>query len=191
MKCMPRWSVLTIALVFASACMGTTETEQTSSESEGVQTEDSEPMNYGDDRRFDKLWDECDSGDADACDDLYWESPVGSEYESFALDHRVDTSSVDDADLDDVDVDDDMAEMAFVTTVRANVASLSQATDDQLLEVGYTACETIDAINPQNQQELVAAASAELSTVEEAEEYGFVFGAAATALCPEWEHLFE
>lgn len=40
---------------------------------------------YGSDQRFDKLYDQCGSGDREACETLYWESPVGSEYEAFAL----------------------------------------------------------------------------------------------------------
>ena len=39
---------------------------------------------YGDDPELDALWDACEAGDDVACDDLYWESPLGSEYESFA-----------------------------------------------------------------------------------------------------------
>lgn len=38
---------------------------------------------YGDDPYFDALWDSCESGDAQACDDLFQESPVDSEYEEF------------------------------------------------------------------------------------------------------------
>jgi hypothetical protein len=38
---------------------------------------------YGDDPTLDALWDACDEGDGQACDDLYWGSPVGSEYEAF------------------------------------------------------------------------------------------------------------
>ena len=40
---------------------------------------------YGDDPELDALWDACEAGDDVACDDLYWESPLGSEYESFGL----------------------------------------------------------------------------------------------------------
>lgn len=47
------------------------------------------PMVYGDDPYFDRLWDECEAGDYDACDELYWESPIGSDYEQYGLD-RID-----------------------------------------------------------------------------------------------------
>ena len=40
---------------------------------------------YGDDEALDALWDACEGGDPDACDDLYWTSPVGSAYEEFGL----------------------------------------------------------------------------------------------------------
>lgn len=38
---------------------------------------------YGDDPELDALWDACAAGDEVACDDLYWASPIGSEYEEF------------------------------------------------------------------------------------------------------------
>lgn len=38
---------------------------------------------YGDDADLDLLWDRCDAGNMRACDNLYAESPVGSEYEEF------------------------------------------------------------------------------------------------------------
>ncbi len=41
---------------------------------------------YGDDPELDALWDACDAGDDDACDELFWSSPVGSAYESFGRD---------------------------------------------------------------------------------------------------------
>lgn len=41
---------------------------------------------YGDDLKLDDLWDACDAGDDDACDELFWSSPVGSAYESFGRD---------------------------------------------------------------------------------------------------------
>ena len=40
---------------------------------------------YGDDPRLDSLYDSCAAGDMVACDDLYWESPIDSDYEAFAL----------------------------------------------------------------------------------------------------------
>ncbi len=46
----------------------------------------SEPFTYGDDAEFDALWDACDDGDAEACSDLFWNSPLDSAYEAFGLD---------------------------------------------------------------------------------------------------------
>lgn len=40
---------------------------------------------YGDDPALDALWDGCAAGDAAACGELYLSSPLGSEYEAFAL----------------------------------------------------------------------------------------------------------
>ena len=38
---------------------------------------------YGDDADLDALWDACEAEDWEACDDLYWDSPINSEYEEF------------------------------------------------------------------------------------------------------------
>jgi hypothetical protein len=38
---------------------------------------------YGDNAHFDELWDECEAGDGGSCDELFWQSPSGSEYEDF------------------------------------------------------------------------------------------------------------
>jgi hypothetical protein len=42
---------------------------------------------YGSDARLDMLYDRCGKGDLVACDDLFWEGPLGSEYEAFAVEH--------------------------------------------------------------------------------------------------------
>jgi len=42
-----------------------------------------EPNAYGDDPALDELWDGCEAGDMQACDDLYLDSPFGSEYEAY------------------------------------------------------------------------------------------------------------
>lgn len=44
-----------------------------------------EPYAYGDDAELDALWDGCAAGVADDCDDLYWLSPIDSEYETYAV----------------------------------------------------------------------------------------------------------
>ncbi|MEM9714773.1 MAG: hypothetical protein AAGA17_21310 [Actinomycetota bacterium] len=38
---------------------------------------------YGDDPVLDVLWDDCENGDGQACDDLYFDAPIGSDYEFF------------------------------------------------------------------------------------------------------------
>jgi hypothetical protein len=45
--------------------------------------EPEEPGDLGDDPALDELTDGCFSGDLEACDDLYFESPLGSEYERY------------------------------------------------------------------------------------------------------------
>ena len=41
------------------------------------------PDTYGDDPFLDVLYDQCADGDLDACDELYFDAPTGSEYEAF------------------------------------------------------------------------------------------------------------
>jgi len=43
------------------------------------------PVTYGDDVRFDYLWEECELGDGRACDRLWSEAPIGSDYEYFGV----------------------------------------------------------------------------------------------------------
>jgi hypothetical protein len=45
---------------------------------------DGEIGGYGSDPTLDALWDSCEGGDWQACDDLYWNSSIDSEYETFA-----------------------------------------------------------------------------------------------------------
>ncbi len=51
----------------------------------GLAFGDDQPMDYGDDGALDRLWDGCEAGDGEACDLLFEQSPVGSEYEQFGL----------------------------------------------------------------------------------------------------------
>ncbi len=41
------------------------------------------PYDYGDSSELDTYWDACEAGDGAACDELYFESPIGSVYEEF------------------------------------------------------------------------------------------------------------
>ncbi len=85
------------------------------------------PNRYGDDPKLDRLWDGCEDGDGEACDQLWDEAPLGSEYERFGVTcgERVDildctkemngedADSGDDADADaDSDADDSDDESA-------------------------------------------------------------------------------
>lgn len=44
---------------------------------------DANPGTFGDDEELDALWTACADGNLDGCDDLYFQSPFGSEYERF------------------------------------------------------------------------------------------------------------
>ncbi|MFW2513941.1 DUF4190 domain-containing protein [Demequina sp. SO4-13] len=59
------------------------EADSAAAESEQAGSEYAEGSAYGDDPALDALWDDCAAGDNTACDDLYSESPLGSEYEEF------------------------------------------------------------------------------------------------------------
>lgn len=41
------------------------------------------PYTYGEDDDLDALWNACEAGSGSACDDLFLQSPLGSEYEAF------------------------------------------------------------------------------------------------------------
>lgn len=60
---------------------GTTTTTTTDETTEPPQG--GEPGHLGDDPALDQLAAQCFDGDLDACDDLYFESPLGSEYERY------------------------------------------------------------------------------------------------------------
>ena len=58
--------------------------QQTGSEIDpGQDEEQAPPFGYGDDAALDVLWDDCAVGDLPACDQLFFESPANSIYESF------------------------------------------------------------------------------------------------------------
>jgi hypothetical protein len=43
------------------------------------------PSTFGDDPTLDDLWSRCEAGDGSACDNLFFESPSGSDYEQFGV----------------------------------------------------------------------------------------------------------
>lgn len=61
----------------------TEESVVTISEESFEESEPDEPYTFGDDAGLDALWVNCQNGLMQACDDLYQDSPVGSEYEYF------------------------------------------------------------------------------------------------------------
>ena len=57
----------------------------TSPDVPGTPEPSGEPFDLGDDPELDRLWMLCSQDDYDACDELFWESPLFSEYEAYAL----------------------------------------------------------------------------------------------------------
>jgi len=68
--------------VFGQSCGGTSSGPPGTCGGGGA--DGNEPFGYGDDVELDTLWDGCAAGDNAACDVLWWDSPIGSEYETFA-----------------------------------------------------------------------------------------------------------
>ena len=66
---------------FGDTCGGTTDGGTSCAEDAGLT--DPAVDTFGDDPELDALWTACEAGDGQACDDLYWQSPAGSEYETF------------------------------------------------------------------------------------------------------------
>lgn len=61
----------------AAECIGNTSTSSDPAAAESIDT-------YGDDRTLDLLWDACERGNNQACDDLYTSAPLDSGYLEFA-----------------------------------------------------------------------------------------------------------
>lgn len=58
-------------------------TEAFGADTSGQDDSAGEPFTYGDDAYLDGLWDACEGGDMQSCDDLFFDSPFDSEYEEF------------------------------------------------------------------------------------------------------------
>jgi hypothetical protein len=65
----------------AAGSVGACDIDPTDLAGDGESTGDG---TYGSDPELDELYDQCEDGDYQACDDLYSQSPSGSEYEEFA-----------------------------------------------------------------------------------------------------------
>lgn len=113
---MPMTKLAFIALTTAVLAVGCGTQESSSSESEAPQPETTReapeqtqytaptPGAYGSDPRLDGLYDEYAAGDELACEDLYWESPVGSEYETFAEENAdIEDGEISESDQENVD----------------------------------------------------------------------------------------
>jgi len=97
MKRIIKWSLIIVVLLLLFGCSAEYQEAATTVPREPARVDAPEPekvrpqpepdipYTYGDDRFFDRLWDQCEDGDFDACDELFWESPAGSEYESYAI----------------------------------------------------------------------------------------------------------
>lgn len=85
--------VLILVFVVFGAATTTTITELEDSLEESIT---SDAFTYGDDPTLDELWDACEAGDGSACDDLFFSSPVDSEYEEFGdtCGYRVEAGTV-------------------------------------------------------------------------------------------------
>lgn len=70
--------LITLVAVLAFAVVGCSQSGQQSAQGD-------QPADYGNNPRLDNLYDSCSGGDAAACEDLYLESPVDSDYEAFAI----------------------------------------------------------------------------------------------------------
>ncbi len=84
----PAAAILLVGLLLAVLTGGSITILWLLRDSPSVSTADRETSqnpvgSYGSDNSLDELWNSCQRGDMVACDDLYFSSPVGSEYESF------------------------------------------------------------------------------------------------------------
>lgn len=100
----PTWAAITVVVILTVGALfglaiwqglfdgdsspATTTTSTTTTSTSTTIGPAREPFTYGDDPFLDELWDECENSPGqsgmDACFDLFFESPVGSDYEAFA-----------------------------------------------------------------------------------------------------------
>lgn len=78
--------ILVLAAFAAFTLIGCSQAQDNSQGSGPTQaSQDSQPEGYGNNPRLDNLYDDCAAGDATACENLYIESPLNSDYEAFAI----------------------------------------------------------------------------------------------------------
>jgi hypothetical protein len=84
-----------------------------------------EPYAYGDDAELDALWDGCADGVDDDCEDLYWLSPVGSDYEAYALERVNEAAGL--FPLNDQDITDAFGTAFFMDIVWSDMSAAEKA----------------------------------------------------------------
>ncbi len=77
------WVILAAVLVIALIVVGAVFAFRNVADIIPSGPAESEGGSYGTNAELDRLWDACEAGDGGACDDLFFESPAGSEYEEF------------------------------------------------------------------------------------------------------------
>jgi hypothetical protein len=92
----------------------------------------------------------------------------------------------------EVDPDEEeLNELAFVMTIRSEIQWARVADDEELIDLGRQACVTLRDLQPKDQDEyLNAMALTVYGSDVDPGEFGFLFGAAVPAFCPEFEYLF-
>lgn len=77
----PSWLIL--VAIGVATIVGGTYLWKDEGQGEPVTTTTAVPFDYGDDPLLDSLYESCEVGDMQACDDLYAQSPAGSNYEVY------------------------------------------------------------------------------------------------------------
>ena len=120
-------------------------------------------LGLGDDPYFNRLADRCDNGDQEACNDLYWESPVGSAYEEWALD-RIDYGAGPGEALWDYEEGDDIPDAIALEALGMVWDTMPQSERDLL-------CDGVDLFGVRFAAEEVASGSEGAISVDIATEF--------------------
>lgn len=72
-----------------------------------------QPFTNGDDASLDQLWSQCADGVGASCDQLFQDSPVGSEYEQFGVSCGQRDAVLDCAELDEEEIDDELVPQVY------------------------------------------------------------------------------
>ena len=120
-----RWWVITIIVLFVLSGIGGAIDNDGSTTQQAQETQEVEPEpepepapqrnssgDLGTNARFDALAGRCDAGSAEACEELFLNSPAGSEYESYAIE-RMFPDDLAEPPTTTEDFDDEFARLAF------------------------------------------------------------------------------